>query len=81
MAVRKLTTEEVMALPPVTDLKMAGLAWGIGVTKAAELVRIGEFPCPVLRLGRYYRVRKADLLESLHLNDDGTPLAGNPDAA
>lgn len=81
MAVRKLSTEEVLALPPVTDLKQAGLAWGIGLTKAAEMVRNDEFPCKVLRLGRYYRVRKADLLKSLGLAEDGKPLAGDSDAA
>jgi hypothetical protein len=65
--------EELLALPPVTDLATAGRAWGIGATKSAELYRKGEFPCTVLKLGRSYKVRKVDLLKSLGLNLDGTP--------
>lgn len=72
MAVRQLTHEEVMALPPVIDLKTAGLAWGFGATKTAELYRKGEFRCTVLKLGRSYKVRKVDLLRSLGYNPDGT---------
>lgn len=60
-----LTSEELRALPAAVDLVTAGRAFGIGRTKAHELVRAGEFPVPVLRLGRTYRVTRADLLRAL----------------
>lgn len=69
-----LSIEELVALPAVVDLTTAGRAWRMGHSKAAELARAGTFPCPVLRLGRYWKVRKVELLASLGLNLDGTPL-------
>ncbi|MFF0249644.1 hypothetical protein ACWEU6_17870 [Streptosporangium sandarakinum] len=60
-----MTLDELLALPVAVDLVTAGRAWGIGRTKAHELARRGEFPCPVLRLGNAYRVTRADLLRSL----------------
>ncbi len=60
-----LTPEELRALPAAVDLVTAGRAFGIGRTKAHELVRAGEFPTRVLRLGRTYRVSRADLLRAL----------------
>ncbi len=39
----------------------AALALGIGRTKAYQLVRAGEWPTKVLRLGSRYRVVTADL--------------------
>jgi predicted DNA-binding transcriptional regulator AlpA len=38
---------------------------GIGRSAAYELVRAGEWPTPVLRLGRLIRVPTAPLLELL----------------
>jgi len=38
---------------------------GIGRTKAYELARRGEFPCPVIRVGDLYRVSTPDLLRLL----------------
>lgn len=71
-----MSTEELLALPVSFDLETAGRAFGLGRTKSHELARAGEFPCPVRRLGRRYRVTKADLFRELGLNLDGTPLAG-----
>jgi len=63
--------EELLALPVVMDLETAGRAFGLGRTLSYQLARREEFPCPVLRLGRSYRVRKADLMREL-----GVPLEG-----
>jgi hypothetical protein len=60
-----LTLAEVMALPAVTDLISAGKALGIGRTRSYELARAGEFPCPVVRVGKTYRVPTAGLLALL----------------
>jgi hypothetical protein len=60
-----LTVAEVMALPAVTDLISAGKALGIGRTRSYELARAGDFPCPVVRVGKTYRVPTAGLLALL----------------
>lgn len=72
---KRLSEDELRALPVVVDLVTAGRAFGLGRTISYELMRRGEFPCPVQHLGRYYRVRKADLVTSLGLDMDGKPLA------
>ena len=68
---RVLTLAELSALPAVTDLVTAGRALGLGRTKAYELARNGEFPCPVIRAGKTYLVPTAGLLALL-----GLPLPG-----
>ncbi|MGH3548072.1 MAG: DNA-binding protein [Pseudonocardiaceae bacterium] len=57
-----MTRTELMALPPSVAVETAGRALGLGRTKSHELVRAGEFPVRVLRLGNAYRVPTADLL-------------------
>jgi len=72
---RKLTLAELQDLPAVTSLVTAGQALGVGRTKAYELARAGEFPCPVIRAGKTYLVPTAGLLELL-----GLPVPGRPDS-
>lgn len=67
---RVLTVAELSALPAVTDLVTAGRALGLGRTKAYQLARNGEFPCPVIRVGKTYLVPTAGLLTLL-----GVPLS------
>lgn len=79
-----LTVEELKALPAVVPLRVAARAWGMGLSKAGELVRAGEFPHPgapikVLHVGRKGMVRKVDLMRSLGLRLDGTPLEASPE--
>jgi hypothetical protein len=64
---RALTLAEIAELPAVTDLVTAGRALGIGRTRAYELARAGQFPCPVIRAGRAWRVPVAGLLAVLGL--------------
>jgi hypothetical protein len=47
------------------DLMTAARALGIGRTKAYELARHDEFPCPVIRVGEMYRIPTPGLLELL----------------
>lgn len=68
--IRVLTLAELSALPAVTDLVTAGRALGLGRTKAYQLARNGEFPCPVIRAGKTYLVPTAGLLTLL-----GVPLS------
>jgi hypothetical protein len=70
---RVLTLAEVTALPAVTDLVTAGRALGLGRTRAYELARAGQFPCPVIRAGRGWRVPTAGLLAVLGLPVPGLP--------
>ena len=76
-----MTEEELRALPVVVDLVTAGRAHRLGRTISYELMRRGEFPCPVHRRGRYYRVLKAELMTSLGLGMDGKPLSADPGPA
>lgn len=65
--VTPLTLAEIAGLPAVTDLVTAGRALGFGRTKAYELARTGQFPCPVIRSGRIWLVPTAGLLAVLGL--------------
>jgi hypothetical protein len=72
---RPLTLAEIADLPAVTDLVTAGRALGLGRTKAYELARAGQFPCPVIRAGKNWMVPTAGLLALL-----GLPVPGSPDS-
>ncbi len=72
MVTRTLTLAEVAVLPAVTDLVTAGQALGLGRTKAYELARAGQFPCPVIRAGKTWLVPTAGLLALLGLPVPGT---------
>jgi len=73
-----LTLAEIAELPAVTDLVTAGRALGIGRTKAYELARAGQFPCPLIRAGGTWRVPTAGLLALLGLPVPGPPPPGEP---
>jgi len=62
-------------LPPTVDIETAARILGCGRTLAYELVKRGEFPCRVLRLGKRYLVPTAALLESLGLHASNGSLA------
>ena len=67
MVTRPLTLAEITNLPAVIDLVTAGRALGLGRTKAYELARAAEFPCPVIRVGKTWLVPTAGLLALLGL--------------
>jgi predicted DNA-binding transcriptional regulator AlpA len=52
---------------PTVSLVEAGMVIKIGRSKAYEMARRGEFPVPVLRLGRRLRVPTAALRELVGL--------------
>lgn len=68
---RAMTRAELLELPAVVDLETAGRAFGLGRTKAHELARLGQFPVPVLHLGRTYRVAVERILDELGIRTDG----------
>lgn len=65
-----LSLNEIQALPAVLDVPIAGRLLGLGCAAAYELARRGEFPTPVLRLGRQLCVPTAPLLQALGLRSD-----------
>ncbi len=67
---KPMSEAEAQALPVTVDLETAGRAFGFGRTKSHELARAGEFPCPVKRFGRSYRVLRLDLLAALGYGAD-----------
>jgi len=63
-----MTADEVRALPAVVDLATAARVLGLGRSAAYELVRLGTWPTPVLRLGRLIKVPSAPLVELVGLS-------------
>ncbi len=78
MGHRAWTPEQVVALGVQTDVVTAASVLGLGRTKARELVRTGNFPTPVLRLGARYVVPTAPLLGLLGLDVLTSDPAGGP---
>jgi len=56
---------ELLALPAVVDVPTAAKALGLSRTAAYELIRTGEWPTPVFRLGRLIRIPTEPLLRLL----------------
>ena len=68
-----MTADEVRALPAVVDLATAARVLGLGRSAAYELVRLGTWPTPVLRLGRLIKVPSAPLVELVGLSSTPAP--------
>ena len=60
--------EDLLKLPVSVDLRTAARALRITANKAYELARLGEFPVPVRRYGREWRVSRASILRELDLD-------------
>lgn len=73
-----MTRDEAAALPPVVDLPTAAKVLGLGRSAAYELVREGEWPTPILRLGRLIRVPTAPLLELIGIPSRPRPPRPGP---
>jgi excisionase family DNA binding protein len=63
----RLTEAQLRALPPVVDVPTAAAALDVAASHVYELIRCGEFPLPVIRLGRTIRIPSGPLLEFLRL--------------
>jgi len=64
-----MTREELLSLPPTVDVTTAAAVLGIRRTCAYELIRTGEWPSPILHLGRAVRVPTAPLLELVGIRE------------
>ncbi|MEU3056531.1 helix-turn-helix domain-containing protein [Streptomyces griseus] len=60
---------EALDLPLSVDLRTAARAFGICPGTAYKLIRLGAFPCPVLRVGGRYRIPTAYLLRTLGIEE------------
>ncbi|GAA3829016.1 hypothetical protein GCM10022380_54450 [Amycolatopsis tucumanensis] len=65
-----LRIEQVLAMPPTIDVPTAGAVLGMNRDKAYKLVRDGEFPLPILRVGKRLRVSTDALLKYLGVEPD-----------
>lgn len=67
------TLADAAGLPPTLGLLTAAVWLGIGRTTAYRLAEHGEFPVPVLRIGRSYRVPSAPLIALLAIPANPSP--------
>ena len=68
-------------LGPTVDVPTAARLLGCGRTLAYELVRRGEFPCRVLRLGHRLVVPTAELFRALGVDTPAHDAAGGGGSA
>ncbi len=59
----RMTVEFAQKMPPVVDVPTAAAILGIGRTAAYELIKSGDWPTPILRLGKLIRIPSGPLLE------------------
>lgn len=64
-----LTIKEILALPASVDVPTAARCFNISESKARELARRGEFPCPVLKVDRKWKVPTAGILRALGIGE------------
>lgn len=70
-----MTRDELLALPPVVDVPTAAAVFGVGRSAAYELVRTGQWPTPIVRLGRHIRIPTLPLLELVCVAGDRHDIA------
>jgi excisionase family DNA binding protein len=63
-----MTDDEIRRLPTLLTVPDAARVLGVGRTVAYQLVRRGQWPSPVIRIGSQFRIPRAPLLELLGLS-------------
>ena len=64
-----MTRADVLGLPVVMSVETAASAWGMSKQAAYDMIGRGTCPFLTVRVGRYTRVLRSDLLESLRIRD------------
>ncbi|MDQ1292835.1 MAG: hypothetical protein QG608_716 [Actinomycetota bacterium] len=72
--------EELLALPAVVDVAVAARALNFSRTGAYELIRAGQWPTPVFRLGRLIRIPTAPILALLGIEPPDATTGPKPAA-
>ncbi|MFD9865587.1 helix-turn-helix domain-containing protein [Streptomyces alboflavus] len=65
----RMSFSEAFDLPLAVDLRTAARAFGVCPGTAYKLIRLGQFPCPVLRVGGRYRIPTSHLLRALGIEE------------
>jgi len=73
--VTDVTRDELLALPPVIDVSTAADVFGLGRSAAYELVRTGQWPTPIIRLGRHIRIPTLPVLKLVGITLVGDDVA------
>jgi hypothetical protein len=73
-----MSVREVLDLPVAISLEDANRALGLGRSNGYAMARSGEYPLPLLRLGRKYRCKRSDLLSLLNITDPEAPTRAEP---
>jgi excisionase family DNA binding protein len=68
--------QDLAALPAVLNVEQAAEVLDLSRTAAYELIRSGEWPTPVFRLGRLIRIPTAPVLRLLGVEPDEDPSRG-----
>lgn len=64
-----MTRDELLALPVTVDVWPTGAEiFGMSRPTAYELARNGQFPVPVIKVGRRYRVSTAEIFKKLGID-------------
>jgi hypothetical protein len=71
-----MTHEELLKLPVTVPVLEAGRAFDLSPDGVYDLIRRDAFPCRVIRVGRTYRVPRAELLRVLGI--DAAPAGPAP---
>ena len=69
---------DLTALPPLVDVPTAAAVLGIGRTLAYKLVKTGQWPTDVLRMGKLIRIPSAALLRLADGADASGALSTGP---
>jgi excisionase family DNA binding protein len=72
-----MNREQLVALPAVVDVPTAASVLGLSRTTVYELIRIGDWPTPVLRLGKLIRLPTEPILELLGIQPATETPAGS----
>ncbi|MEV7936645.1 helix-turn-helix domain-containing protein [Kitasatospora sp. NPDC088264] len=67
-----MSEAELLALPTAVSVQVAARALNIGVNKAYELIKAGEFPVRLLTLGQTIKVPTAELRTYLGVEMNAT---------
>lgn len=65
MAVKPLTSAELLALPHAVGMEDTGRAFGIYSTTAGEMARKGTLPVPAFKVGASWKSPRSRIWEAL----------------